>query len=333
MHDGIPESFGTPGEDVTHWGISRKLSERRGPSGRAINVVERCTHPDATGLRMQEWDISELSLEEIKKRWDAGTFQIHWIINEPGHADPKKRRRSGGNGPFFTVDPEQEEAAPVALPTLPATLPAVAAPATGVGLGDLVGLLTTVFGLSRQMSAQAAPVVAPRDELFAEMSGRLANMEAKLDAEKREREVEERHRNALAEKDREIERERRRREEAEREAEDDRDRPPFEPGVPITEQLPAIIANTVAQIATKSPETAQKLIEWGYEKFMSKPAAVAPSVPRETPPVAQPPQPPRPVTRIVRPPVAPPPPPPAPSAPPPAQDNDQPIPSVSSNLA
>lgn len=291
----IDERLGTPAEDVTHWGIMRVTGYTRASQGGARRPnLERLDHPDAEGVRIDEWPIESLSIETVRERWGAGTFRAVFLVLDPENEEPSKRRRSAGNGPFFTLEREEE---PAAAPAAPVAIPAP----HGAGVSDMLQFARAIFEMSQVMAQRpAAPVAAP-DNATAELRAELARMQARLDAEKAQREAEERHRAELAEKDRRIAELERERERAELEADRDEPRPMFEAGTPLTEQIGPIIANAVATIALKNPELAMSLAEKALEKFKPS-AATAPSVPRETvaQPAPAPPPPPRPThVRVV----------------------------------
>ncbi|NBU17232.1 MAG: hypothetical protein EBS48_09545, partial [Actinobacteria bacterium] len=249
MHTHIHDAMGEPGEDVTTWGISRVTGHIIDGKNRRQPKFERLDHPGADGVRVNEWPIEDLSLETVMDRWGAGTYRLHWLIEEPEHADPKRRRRSGGHGTLFTIDPKASPEEPTPQPTPAAP---VVIPAAGASVGDMLQFAQAILAMGQQMARPTAG--GGGDDRIATLQADLAEMRARADAERQQREMEERHRAELErerERAREAERERDRiREEAERERERDDDRPPFEPGVPLTEQLPAILANALATVAT-----------------------------------------------------------------------------------
>lgn len=259
---------GNPHDKVTHWGISRVRGGK----------AERLDHPasdgDAlAGVRVREWPIEQLSLDEVRARWGSGSYKIHWLCP---HAEDAQQR-SGGHGPLFTLDPEvatHVAAAVTAAPPMPVATPAN----NGVTADSLLSVVTTMMELSDRRAAStieaitrlAAPqgAPAPNSAMLDEMSklrAELAATNARVEADRERRALEERFREdkermqreareATEKLQRELDEAKRRADDAERDA----DRPAtIEPGQPIMSQLGYGAANALMQ----KPELAGALIE------------------------------------------------------------------------
>ena len=291
----IDERLGNPAEDVTHWGLMRVTGYTRPTNGGARRAnLERLDYPDAEGVRIDEWPLDTLSIDVVRERWGAGTFRCVFLVLDPENEEPSKRRRSAGNGPFFTLAELAEEDAPPPAPPPPA----VPVP-SGAGVSDMLQFARAIFEMSQVMAQRpAAPVAAP-DTATAELRAELARMQARLDAEAAQREAEERHRAELAERDRRIAELERERERAELEADRDEPRPMFEAGTPLTEQIGPILANAVATIALKNPELAMQMAEKALDRFKPAPPSAPPPPPAPAP-AAPPPMAPRAHVRVVQ---------------------------------
>lgn len=263
LDDRLCKVVGNPNEKVTHWGISRvKLGGK----------LERLDHPAEGGVRVREWPLAELALDEVRARWGAGSYKIHWLI--PDADDPQQR--SGGHGPLFTLDPELSThvAPPPPAPTMPAAAPvAIAAPSNGLTADSLLTVVTTMMQLSdkraeatinaitalasaqRAPERSAGPDVAVLNEMAA-LRAELAATNARTEAAAQRAELEAKHREEVARLQREVEDAKRRADEAEREAERET-KPAIEPGQPIMTQLGFGAANALMQ----KPEIAAALIE------------------------------------------------------------------------
>lgn len=86
--------LGTPGEDVTHWGIARRAG------GKWVML----DFPDDMGTRLKHWPLSTCSVDVIRERWGSGEFRVVWLVLDPDHPQPEQRQRSGGNGRQFVLD-------------------------------------------------------------------------------------------------------------------------------------------------------------------------------------------------------------------------------------
>jgi hypothetical protein len=113
--------FGVPNPEVNAWGITKK------EHGKWV----RQTHPDANGTHLREWPLSELTLEEVRDRWGAGSYRVQWFVHDPEHEEPGQRHRSGGTGPVFEL-----EGAGVPRVTVPQAPPAPT-PSAATGGFDL----------------------------------------------------------------------------------------------------------------------------------------------------------------------------------------------------
>jgi hypothetical protein len=274
LEEMLAEVVGRPGEGVTHWGISR-IETVRGEA-----KPSRQTHPNEERVRLREWPIEELTLDEIKKRWGAGTFKLHWFCNDPEHPTADQRRTSGGHGPVFTIEPD---VVPDVAPMAPPPPVHVAAPS-----GDFSFALQ-LMQASDQRAAETMRTVMQMAQAgqgggaSAEMTAAVARLEARIEADKREREQEQRHRDELQRRDNEIAELKRAAERA-AEREESSAGPSIEPGTPILEQLPVLLINGLMGLAAKNPEAALAFASPLLERIMPSkaPSAPPPPVSRET---------------------------------------------------
>ncbi len=297
----VDEAFGTPGEDVTHWSASRVTGYDRGVRGQRRPKYERLTTADARGVHVQTWPIGELSLDTFRERWGHGTFRCHWQIQDPENIEASQRVRSGGNGDHFTLDElDQPEPAPVA----PAAAPAFMSSADP--MISALQFAQTLMGLSDARTNAMLDAVGRAGGGSAgggnaEILARMAGLEAKIQADAERRTLEDAHRAQLAVKDTEISDLKRAKEDAEREAEREPAGSIFEPGTPILEQVPTLIANGIAAFAARNPEMVASIAASAWEKATAKAAAAAVN-PAPPPAAAAPPTgapPPRRVVHIV----------------------------------
>lgn len=292
--EGPDLAFGTPGDDVTHWSASRVTGYERTPAGRKKAKYERLTAPRHDGVHQNTWPIDELTLETFRQRWGHGTFRCHWQIQDPENPEPAHRVRSGGNGDHFTLEPPAAEPAPPPPPPAPPAFLATNDPMASA-LSFARDLMTLSDARTNAMLQAVGGRSSSGGDGSAEVMARIAGLEARIQADAERRTLEDAHRAALAAKDAEIAELKRAKEDAERDAE----REPtslFEPGTPLLEQLPTLIANGVAAFATKNPEMAANLAASVYEKVSNrgKDAPPSPTVaPQSLPapsPVARPPR-------------------------------------------
>lgn len=247
-------ALGTPGDTVTHWGISR-IHQREGKE-----KLERLEYADDGGVHLREWPIGILSVDEVRARWGAGTFKCHWLIVDEQAEAPSERRKSGGHGKTFTLDAELPTR--IAAPPREAAMPNIAAP-NGLSADSLLSVVTTMMALADKradtmisaVTQLARGNVAPSAG-DADLRAQLAEMKAKLEADEKRREMEQKHRDELAAKDREVADLKRKLEDAEREAERDAS-PKIEPGSPVLSQIGYGIANA----AMAKPELVGALLE------------------------------------------------------------------------
>lgn len=294
VHD-VDLAFGTPGDDVTHWSASRVTGSERTPAGRKRHKYERLTFPRPDGIHQEKWPIDELTLENFRLRWGHGTFRCHWQVQDPDNSDPAQRVRSGGNGEHFTIEPAPAEPAPPPPPPAPAAF--LANPDPMASALTFARDLMTLSDARTNAMLQSIGARTGGGGGDAEVLARIAGLEARIAADAERRTLEDAHRAQLAAKDTEIADLKRQKEDAERDAEREPAGSMFEPGTPILEQLPILIANGVAAFATKNPEMAANLAASVYAKVSASkanpgaPPAPAPplalvpaAVSRETPP-------------------------------------------------
>lgn len=299
----VDETFGTPGEDVTHWSASRVIAYERGVRGQRKPKYERLTTADARGVHVQTWPIEQLTLETFRERWGSGTFRCHWQIQDPENPEPSHRVRSGGNGDHFTLDElEQPEPAPV-VPAGPVAPPAFLNASDP--MGSAFNFAQNLMQLSDQRTQMMLQAIGQRSggasDGNAELLARMAGLEARIQADAERRTLEDAHRAALAAKDAEIAELKRAKEDAEREAERDTGGPLFEAGTPLLEQIPTLIANGIGAFASRNPEMVANIAATAFEKVTQRAAAANPSPPPPQPASALPtaPPPPRRVVHIV----------------------------------
>lgn len=235
-----------PRAEVTHWGISRMVAGK----------WDRLEFADDAGLTPKEWPIDQLTYETIKARWASGEFKLHYFENEPEHADPHERRRSGGHSAVFKVQPETATRVPT-----PHTSHAAAGPPTGVGMGEAFAFAMQLVELSERraqsqieatlrmagVGTQAQPTAAL--EAVAEMRAEMARMKAEAEALRLRDEADRRHRTEIARLERE-------RDDARREADEEDDEPSIvaPDGAGFLAQIGAGIANAMVEAAKKNPE-------------------------------------------------------------------------------
>lgn len=251
-------ALGTPGDTVTHWGISR-VTQREGKE-----KLERLEYADDAGVHLREWPIGILSVDEVRARWGAGTFKCHWLIVDDKHETPAERRKSGGHGKTFSLDAELPTR--VAAPPREAPMPSIATP-NGLSADSLLNVVTTMMALAdKRADSMIAAVTnlaagrmggngAPSDDT-ARLMAQVAEMKAKLEADEKRREIEQKHRDELAARDREVADLKRKLEDSERE-----DRAPagptIEPGSPLWSQIGYGAVNA----ALAKPELVGALLE------------------------------------------------------------------------
>lgn len=283
---------GTPGEEVTHWGISKIEKGKQ----------QRLDFPNSDGVRLKEWPLELLTLDTIRSQWGAGEFRCHWLILDSDNVNPEHRRRSGGQGPIFGLEPEQV----AAVAPAPSPFPLPVAP--GSDMSAALSFATALMQMGDQRANQTLEAVTrmagvrgatgATDEGTAQLRAELARMQARLEADEKRRELEDRHREEV----RRLERER---DEAVRRAEDSgRDEAPFTPDMPIVDQL----ATAGLNILAAKPDLAAAIFGPVLEGIMGKLTGKS-----SAPPAPPPPAPPRPRVVVVD--AAPPAPPPAPSTP------------------
>jgi len=272
----VCEVVGTPNENVTHWGISRR--ERSG--GR--ESWTRLDHPRDDGVRIREWPLETLTPALVRAQWGAGTFKVHWFALDPENEEPERRRVSGGHGPFFTLDPEPVE--PVAVPTLPAP------PSLSSSVGQ--DPMTAALAFAQHLMALADSRTTSTIEAVARMAGtnrggddhglaaQVAALQAEMRASEERRRIEETHRDALAARDREIAEIRRKLEEAEREREEPA-APMFQPGESIWESLGYGILNAAAA----NPAAAGAVLAPLLGKLLPGASGAQPDAPAAGPPL------------------------------------------------
>jgi hypothetical protein len=245
------------------------------------NKLERLDHPDGEdGVRVREWPLEQLTLEEVRARWGAGSYKAHWFRRD----EENPQLQSGGHGPLFTLDPEVPTHVAPPAPTLPAPSQAVPIAQTGGGItaDSLLTIVTSMMQISDKRAESTINAITAlasrRDDRpsgpdpvvmqeMASLRAELAASNARAEAERERRALEERFRE---ERDRmmreaadreaklraEADEAKRRAEAAEAEAERET-RPAIEPGQPIMSQLGYGAANALMQ----KPEVAAVLIE------------------------------------------------------------------------
>ncbi len=273
----VDSAIGTPNERVTHWGISRVTGYKRNEKNKRTPLYDRMTHPRGDGVRINEWPLEECTLENIRERWGAGEYRTHWFILDPEAAEVSDRRASGGNGYLFTLDPEEEQDDTPTTAAVNVTPP-------GDGVTSQLDFAMRMMALSDERAHRSIQAIMQSrgndGGQNAEILAKLAEMTARLDAERVQREIEQRHRDELAKKDEEIRELKRAKEKAEEEAEKKDDAPMFDPDVSIWEQLPVVCINAVTGLAKTHPEVAMSIMEKGAELWQKRKHA---AVSRETP--------------------------------------------------
>lgn len=247
---------------------------------------QRLDHPDDAGVRVREWPIPQLSIATVRERWGAGTYKCHYHRIDPDAEEAIDRRRPLNAGPVFTLDPEPS--------AVTVKAPVSAAPQMG-DMSSALQFATALMQMSDQRSqatiqavSQLAGVsrVAGGSEggsVNADMLAKIAALEAKIDADRREREIQEAHRVELAARDAEIAELRRRAEDAERDAgegDDGPEAPTFQPGMPLLEQIGFALLNA----AVSKPDLAAAVLAPIVEKFVgNKPTSSPNQTPQQTP--------------------------------------------------
>lgn len=131
-----PSVFGRVPDGTVSWGARRMPGH-----GGAWTVCAWAAPGDAVSLR--EWSLESLSVEEVRRRWGPGLYQIQWL-----GTDERGRRRSLGIGRVFELLPEAPPAAPAA--------PAAASPAAA-GLRDALELMNLIDSTAdRKIQGMAA---------------------------------------------------------------------------------------------------------------------------------------------------------------------------------
>lgn len=259
-------TLGSPNAEATHWTISRMVNGK----------PQRLDHPDDAGVRVREWPIPQLSIAVVRERWGAGTYKCHYHRIDPDAEEAIDRRRPLNAGPVFTLDPEPS-AVTVKAP------PAAVAPPMG-DMSSALQFATALMQMSDQRSQATIQAVSQLagvsrgssdgGNVNADMLAKIAALEAKIDADRREREIQEAHRAELAAKDAEIAELRRRAEDAERDGgdEDGPATPAFQPGMPFLEQVGFALLNA----AVSKPDLAAAVLAPIVEKFVGNKQETAP---------------------------------------------------------
>lgn len=294
----IDDAIGAPGEDVSHWRISRVKGFKLNSLGRRKPDYETQTHPREDGVRINEWPLEELTLETVKSRWGHGTFRVQFFIVDLSNPEALHRHRSGGFGNTFTIDEASVVGKPqatIAAPAQPA--PAVAVPSVASNVPPDIASIFSVFqGLMHMSDSRSTEQVrsiqalagSPSSGGGAEIMAKFAALEAKMEADEKRRVIEDAHRAELAKKDAEIAELKRAAERAEEDADRDRDGPAFEAGTPILEQLPLLLINGLMGLAKTHPDIAMSLVEKVMAKTNPTAALPAPAAAPARPPVLPP---------------------------------------------
>lgn len=234
--------------------------------------MTRLEYGNDAGVRIREWPIDELSIENIRARWGSGEFKVHWFSHDPENEDPNERRRPQGHGPNFTLEPETP-AASVAAPA-GMTIP-------NGGAGDvalhMMNFAMSFAKLQNQQTAEqistlmnlrgaaGAPAAAAPPEMNAELL-RLMVKDAARDAADA---VAAKYEAQIAELKKKLE-------EAE-EDDDDESAPLFTPGAPLLEQIGYGILNAAA----KNPDLVSTVLAPVLSRFL--PAGAPQSAPPPAP--------------------------------------------------
>ena len=268
---------GEPNEHVTHWAMSRNRKD---------GGWLRLDYPDGDGVRIRVWPLSELTIDEVRRRWGPGEYRAHWLQVDP-EAEQGKRNISAGHGTPFALDPIAEPEPPPPPP---------AAPAMPIGGGDMAAAFQFALQLSqmtqrdadRQLQSLLAlsglgRPTAPADAvppIVAEMRAEIAQMRAEAAARADREEIERQHREAL-----EIER--RRADDAERRAREAETSTPDEPTFDFENSgsIWEAVGQGLIRAAAKNPEQTAAILLPIAARFL-------PAMP--PPPVPQPSQPPPP---------------------------------------
>lgn len=281
----VDPALGTPKDDVTHWAISRITGWRRNPTNKRVPIYERLSHPRPDGAHLGEWPLADCTLETIRDRWGHGEFRVHWLINDEEAADPSDRRRSAGNGNIFKLD---EIAGDVVEEDPPTAAPVQVQPPSD-GVTSQLDFAMRMMAMAEEKAHRTLQAILNASGhnrgdggANAEVLAKLAEMTARLDAEKAQREVDERHRAELAKKDEEIRELKRAKEKAEEDADKAGDAPAFDPDVSIWEQLPVVAINGVMGLAKTHPEVAMGFVDKAMEWMEKRKAAKTEAVSRET---------------------------------------------------
>lgn len=156
-----PSVFGRIPDGTVAWGA------RRMPAHGGAWVVCSWAAPGDT-VSLREWALASLSVEEVRRRWGTGLFQIQWL-----GTDDRGRRRSLGNGRVFEILP--------AAPAAPEAAPAASSPAAA-GLRDALELMNLIDSTADRkiqgMAALAQAMAGSRGGLDA------ASLTAILDAQR-----------------------------------------------------------------------------------------------------------------------------------------------------
>lgn len=174
----VTQYTGRPGPDATHWGIWKV-----GAGGRE----ERLNLKGPDGVYGDVWPLEELSLEEVRNRWQGGEFRCFWLVEDPENPQPEMRRRAAGRGRTFRIA-QDGAPPPFQLPTAHFQTPPAAA--TGGTIGELERI-AALMGMMKQFSGQ--PAIVP-DERNVDLAAKVAELMARLEHSDKLREIEDRHR-------------------------------------------------------------------------------------------------------------------------------------------
>jgi hypothetical protein len=268
-------TFGPSPDGATHWGLHRLAAT--GLKGEA----EKYKNPD--GIVVNRWPLSELSVDEVRRRWGQGRFQVQWFALDGATHQNK------GKGFVFELAAD-EVATEAPGPTDPVSqILAIQDRARATADRDLERILTLAQGFAQLQAGPgvaARAAAAPLDSEDAAELRRLRTENADLRARQMMREEAERVtaplRAEIAERDRRIAR-------LERESERE-DAGPFEPGAPIGDTLVTAVLNKIAS----NPEAVLSVIGPLAAAFAPKAPAAAPTpppAPAVAPPAALQPEP------------------------------------------
>lgn len=146
-----PEIFGVVPPHATAWGM------RRWPVG---GHPTKLTAPREDGVEVEEWPLTELTVERVRELWGPGRYRAHWIA-----AESDGRRRGAGPGKFFAIN----ASGAAAVDEAPAAVAAPVSPPAGLAAGDP---LAVALALQQTIDGRAERAAQRDREWFARAAER-----------------------------------------------------------------------------------------------------------------------------------------------------------------